>query len=80
MGKWPVGRWSSQNTHSTYQLSPLPYMGVVHSVLKQFTIVASMNMNGQTAGDDGGHGSLVCCSPCSHKELDTTEWLNNNNN
>ena len=42
MGKWPVGRWSSQNTHSTYQLSPLPYMGVVHSVLKQFTIVASM--------------------------------------
>ena len=42
MGKWPVGRWSSQNTHSTYQLSPLPYMGMVHSVLKQFTIVASM--------------------------------------
>ena len=29
-------------------------------------------------GDGEGHGSLVCCSPCSHKELDTTEWLNNN--
>ena len=25
-----------------------------------------------------GQGSLACCSPCCHKELDTTEWLNNN--
>ena len=24
-------------------------------------------------------GSLVCCSPWGHKKLDTTEWLNNNN-
>ena len=23
-----------------------------------------------------GQGSLVCCSPCGHKELDRTEWLN----
>ena len=23
-----------------------------------------------------GDGSLVCCSPWGHKELDTTEWLN----
>ena len=23
-------------------------------------------------------GSLVCCSPWGHKELDATEWLNNN--
>ena len=23
-------------------------------------------------------GSLMCCSPCGHKVLDTTEWLNNN--
>ena len=35
---------------------------------------------GQTPRDGGGHGTLVCCSPCSRKELDTTEWLNNNNN
>ena len=27
-----------------------------------------------------GRGSLVCCSPWSHKELDTTEQLNNNKN
>ena len=27
-----------------------------------------------------GQGSLACCSPCSHKALDTTQWLNNNNN
>ena len=31
-------------------------------------------------GDSEGQGSLwVCCSPWGHKELDTTEWLNNSN-
>ena len=25
----------------------------------------------QTLGDNEGQGSLVCCSPCSHKEWDT---------
>ena len=33
----------------------------------------------QTPGDCEGQGSLVCCSPWSHKESDTTEWLNNSN-
>ena len=28
--------------------------------------------------DGEGQGSLVCCSPQAHKELDTTVWLNNN--
>ena len=32
----------------------------------------------QAPGDSGGLGSLVCCSPRGHKELDTTEQLNNN--
>ena len=32
----------------------------------------------QTLGDCEGQGSLVCCSPWSHKESDT-EQLNNNN-
>ena len=31
----------------------------------------------QTPGDGEASGSLVCCSPCGHKELDTTEQLNN---
>ena len=31
----------------------------------------------QAPGDGEGQGSLVCCSPWGHKELDTTEWLNN---
>ena len=26
----------------------------------------------QTPGDSEGQGSLVCCSPCGHKESDTT--------
>ena len=26
----------------------------------------------------GDSERLACCSPCSHKELDTTERLNNN--
>ena len=33
----------------------------------------------QTPGDGEGQGNLACCSPWGHKELDTTEWLNNNN-
>ena len=33
----------------------------------------------QTPRDSEGQGSLVCCSPWGHKELDTTERLNNNN-
>ena len=28
----------------------------------------------QTLGDGKGQGSLVCCSPWGHKELDTAEW------
>ena len=34
----------------------------------------------QTLGDGEGQGWLVFCSPWGHKESDTTEWLNNNNN
>ena len=30
----------------------------------------------QALGVGDGHGSLVCCSPWGHKELDTTEQLN----
>ena len=33
---------------------------------------------GQALGDGEGQGSLACCSPWGHKELDTTERLNNN--
>ena len=32
----------------------------------------------QTLGDSEGQGSLACCSPWGHKELDTTDRLNNN--
>ena len=31
----------------------------------------------QTPRDCEGRGSLVCCSPWGHKELDETERLNN---
>jgi len=31
----------------------------------------------QTLGGGKRQGSLTCCSPWGHKELDTTEWLNN---
>ena len=33
---------------------------------------------GQTPGDGEGQGRLVCCGPWGRKDLDTTEWLNNN--
>ena len=32
----------------------------------------------QALGDGEGQGSLVCCSPQGCKELEKTEWLNNN--
>ena len=32
----------------------------------------------QIPGDSEGQGTLACCSPWGHKELDTTEQLNNN--
>ena len=33
---------------------------------------------GKALGAGDGQGSLVCCSPWGHGELDTTEQLNNN--
>ena len=33
----------------------------------------------QTLGDSEGQGSQTCCSPWDHKELDTTQQLNNVN-
>ena len=42
-------------------------------------ITNSMDMSfKQILGYGEGQGSLVCCSPQGHKELDTTERLNNN--
>ena len=32
----------------------------------------------QAPGVGDGQGSLVCCSPWGHRELDTAERLNNN--
>ena len=32
----------------------------------------------KTPGDSEGQGSLECCSPWGHKELDETYWPNNN--
>ena len=46
-------------------------------------VVRHHQLNGheleQTPGDSEGQGSLACCSPWDHKELDMTERLNNNN-
>ena len=34
----------------------------------------------QAPGVGNGQGSLVCCSPWGHKELEMAEGLNNNSN
>ena len=44
------------------------------------SITDLMDMSEQAAGVGEGWGSLVCCSPWGHKELDTTEQLNNSSN
>ena len=41
-------------------------------------ITDSMDKSLSKLGDGEGQGSLACCSPWGHKELDTTEQLNNN--
>ena len=33
----------------------------------------------QTQGNSDGQGSMVCCSPWGHKELDMSDQLNNDN-
>ena len=46
------------------------------------TVVWHHQLNGhefEQAPEDGGQGSLACCSLWSCKELDPTEQLNNNN-
>ena len=43
-------------------------------------IIDSMDKSlNRTPGDSEGQGSLECCSPWGHKELDTTEQMNNRN-
>ena len=34
----------------------------------------------QALGDGDGQGSLACCSPWGHKQLDMTEQVDNNSN
>ena len=42
-------------------------------------ITESMDLSEQIPGDGEGQGSLACCNPWGHKELNMTEQLNNNN-
>ena len=41
-------------------------------------ITDSLDEFEQTPGDGEGQGSLACCSPWGHNELDITEQLKNN--
>ena len=43
-------------------------------------ITDSEDMSLSKLGDGEGQGSLACCSPRGHKELDTTGRLNKDNN
>ena len=45
--------------------------------LDGITDSADMDLS-ETLGDSEGQGSLTCCSLWGHKELDTTQQLNNN--
>ena len=42
-------------------------------------IIHSVDMTLSKLGDGDGQGSLACCSPWGHKELDMAEQLNNSN-
>ena len=53
------------------------------SFLRNSLVIQWLGLSGylfeQALGNSEGQGSLACCSPWSHKELDMIEWLNNNN-
>ena len=84
------GCWSclgdfSSNIFMALHAQGLNWIGV-HGQKEKGTVEDEMvewhqRVNGhefeQTLGD-GGQGGLACCSPWGCKELDTTEWLNNN--
>ena len=74
--------WAIQPSHP---LSP-PSLDFKLSSIRLFSNESVLEMVGwhhwlnghefeQTLGVGDGQGSLVCCSPWGHKELDTTEWL-----
>ena len=44
---------------------------------RTFTTALSTQWSEQSPRDSEGQGSLACCSPWGHKELDTIEQLNN---
>ena len=58
-----------------------PHQETVRRPQRMRWLVGNHTRNGhefeQTLGGSDGQGSLACCSPCGHKELDTTELLNN---
>ena len=41
---------------------------------EQYSLLVNVKEQSEKVGD--GQGSLECCSPWGHKELDTTEQLN----
>ena len=66
-------------THSgtlAWRIHGLIFMDyTVHEVAKSCAQLS--NFHSLTQGDSEGQGSLACCSPWGHKELDATERLNN---
>ena len=51
--------------------------GNAHNILSIIILkeITTYVITEQTLGDGEGQGSLACCSPWGHKELDTTEQL-----
>ena len=56
--------------------SPLPGLAIFFAITSQGGWYHQHELE-QTPGDGEGQGSLVCCSPWGHRELDTTLQLNN---
>ena len=79
---WRISRTVHEVKESRTRLSNFHF----HSLNKDQMRTSSLTqwhhqLNGHefewTLGDGEGQGSLACFSPWGHKELGTTEWLNN---
>ena len=57
-----------------------PYMGMTEDEMVGWHPWVNGQEFEQTLGNGEGQGNLACCSPWGHKQSNTTEQLNNNNN
>ena len=69
--------WRTDSLEKTVMLGMIEESGVTEDEMVGWHHGLNGHEFEQTPGESKRQGNLVCCSPWSHKESDTTEQLNN---